>query len=249
MEHALQNLFNAYEEFSKGEQNRKVNPSVALLASLTIAVVASFSPTVKAASLAIAVALVQSALYGISFGRLAKSAAASSLVAVLVVTPLLLMNLLGIPARQDLIKWRSYAQVAIFALRVSASSLALFSAASYLGWQGLVAALSSLRAPPLLTQSLALMLRYIPLLTRDAFRVLVAREARLVGSSFRLRWLSLSSVVGSLVARSIRRALLLGMAMEARGGPPSPRWQLRLSWYDAFFLAASLLPLLGLWLL
>jgi len=241
-ERILSGLFDAYESIARGEREPAANPLAVLLAASATAAAAAFSASPLAAAAALLSAAAQAALLRVDARRVAKPLAAATALALAISLPLLAGAAWGVGGA--LVKWAGPPRVAAFVLRVAASSLALLAAAAHLGWWGLVAALAGLRLPSFFTLSLALMLRYVPLLTREAARMVLAREARRLSSGLGPTWLLLSTVVGDLVARSVRRAAALGMAMEARGGAPrAPVAQRGIGLREAALIASAAPPL------
>lgn len=77
--------------------------------------------------------------------------------------------------------------------------------------------LRRLRLPPVMLGTLALMYRYLPVLSEEARRMERARASRTFSHSRRQAWRNLSAVIGQLFIRSADRAERIYLAMCARG--------------------------------
>jgi cobalt/nickel transport system permease protein len=73
------------------------------------------------------------------------------------------------------------------------------------------------RLPPIMLTNLALMYRYLPVLTEESRRMQRARVSRTFGRGRRLAWHSISVILGQLFIRSAARAERIYLAMCARG--------------------------------
>jgi cobalt/nickel transport system permease protein len=73
------------------------------------------------------------------------------------------------------------------------------------------------RLPPIMLTNLALMYRYLPVLTEESRRMQRARASRTFGRGRRLAWHSISVILGQLFIRSAARAERIYLAMCARG--------------------------------
>lgn len=248
LDRVLDELFTTYEEVMKGGP-RSVSPAVVLVATLAVATVAALSSSATLGGAAMVSAVAQAVVLKVDLGRIVRPLALVALYAALVSIPPLVVQQAGFSAAEGVVKWSDPSSVTAFLLRVVAPSLALLSAASHLGWQGLVEAFSSMRLPPSFTFSLILMVRSVPMLIREVARMLAAREARRVTRSYRALWLTLSTVTGDLIARSLKRAVALGMVIEARGGIRSRAPGRCFKPGDALFMLVSLTPLLAPWLI
>jgi cobalt/nickel transport system permease protein len=77
--------------------------------------------------------------------------------------------------------------------------------------------LRRLRFPTVMLTTLALMYRYLPVLTEESRRMQRARASRTFSRSQRLAWRSLSVIIGQLFVRSAGRAERIYLAMCSRG--------------------------------
>jgi energy-coupling factor transporter transmembrane protein EcfT len=76
--------------------------------------------------------------------------------------------------------------------------------------------LSAVKAPKEIVRALSSTLVFIPILTKDACRMLAAREARIIKKNVSLSWKILSTVVGDLILRGFERAERIDRAVSAR---------------------------------
>ena len=74
-----------------------------------------------------------------------------------------------------------------------------------------------MRLPVVMLTTLALMYRYLPLLTEESRRMQRARASRTFLPGKRLAWRNLSEILGRLFLRSAERAERIYLAMCARG--------------------------------
>ncbi len=73
------------------------------------------------------------------------------------------------------------------------------------------------RLPAVLLTTLALMCRYLPVLSEESRRMQRARASRTFSSDRRLAWHNLTTIIGRLFTRSADRAERIYLAMCARG--------------------------------
>ena len=105
----------------------------------------------------------------------------------------------------------------LFVLRVAASAVMVVSVARLIGWRNLALGMQRLGVPREFTESMHLVLYYVPLLAAETIRLVSARKARSLGKQgLREEWRLLASAIGELMVRSMHKALVLGMAVEAR---------------------------------
>lgn len=139
-----------------------------------------------------------------------------------------------------------------FVFRVVVSA-AIFTSVTYLiGWRGVAAGLEGIHVPGEIVSLLNMVIVYVPLFLRDAFKMLSAREARLLKKpTVKDSWRILSTVVGDLILKGYRRAWSLGKAIEARSFASGCRLKAKrfsLTVKDLLLLSISLCILL-LWLI
>ncbi|ALL01527.1 ABC-type cobalt transport system, permease component [Pyrodictium delaneyi] len=135
----------------------------------------------------------------------------------LVVQPLVYAIVASFIISLPLILGGSHSEAVSFILRITASAAMVMSVARLVGWRSLAEGMQRLGVPREFTGSMYLVLRYTPLLAAEVLRLLVARRARsLSGRGLREEWRLLATAVGELLTRSVQRALVLSMALEAR---------------------------------
>jgi cobalt/nickel transport system permease protein len=151
--------------------------------------------------------------------------------------PLLDANQVSIAGFRVSAGWVSLLSILIrFVLSIS-SALLLIATTSF---PGICMALQRLGLPAIFTSQLLFLYRYIFVLTEEAMRVVRAREMRSFGKQGKdIR--SFSSIVGSLLARTIERAEKIYQAMLSRGFTGSMHSVREASFgrTDALFLAAT----------
>lgn len=107
-----------------------------------------------------------------------------------------------------------------FALALTRSTLCLFATvlfATTTPFSELLAVLRRLRLPAVMVTTLALMYRYLFVLTDETLRMRRARAARTFAAGQAPAWRALSSVIARLFLRASERAERIHAAMCARG--------------------------------
>jgi len=218
----LNGLAEVLETFSVERKDREGLPDPrALLISLTALTVAvSFSRGVYPPLVTLATTVLLATALGVRLRNLAKATMAISLFVLAVTLPMALYQTLlnrSSPSDPIALLW----SIAPLLLRCIAATSVLVLMAQSLGLTGLITGLRGLRVPPRALFALTLFLRYVPIMLRDATRLLSAREARIIASSnaneIKSSWFVLSTVAGSLLIKGFERAYRLQMALKARG--------------------------------
>lgn len=108
----------------------------------------------------------------------------------------------------------------VFLAVILKSNLCLF-AMLLLGWTTpfpeILHALRHARVPGAMLTTLALMVRYLPVLAEESQRMQRARASRTFSPRRRVAWGSLATIIGQLFIRSADRAERIYLAMCARG--------------------------------
>jgi cobalt/nickel transport system permease protein len=128
--------------------------------------------------------------------------------------------------------------------------LALMALVSTTRFNDLLAGLQKLGFPGLLVIQLGFLYRYIFVLIDRAHHILRARAGRkLRGLGFRNEINTATSMIGSLMIRSINTAENINVAMQARGfdGKWRTLTRLKISRYDVLFVIISLSFVFGLY--
>jgi len=81
----------------------------------------------------------------------------------------------------------------------------------------LLQVLRELKLPTVMLTTLALMYRYLPVLSEESRRMQRARASRTFRSSRRLAWENLATILGHLFIRTTERAERIYLAMCSRG--------------------------------
>jgi len=84
-------------------------------------------------------------------------------------------------------------------------------------FQDILQELRRWRFPPVMLTTLALMYRYLPVLSEESRRMARARYSRTFSGKRRAAWQNLSLIIGQLFIRSAERAERIYLAMCARG--------------------------------
>ncbi|ABM80112.1 energy-coupling factor transporter transmembrane component T family protein [Hyperthermus butylicus] len=132
-------------------------------------------------------------------------------------TPIVYVLASSMVISAPLIVMGRHGEAELLILRVVASTIVVVSVARLIGWRGLALGMRRLGVPGEFAESMHLVLYYVPLLAAETIRLISARKARsLRRQRLRKEWRLLSSTIGELVVRSMHRALVLSMAVEAR---------------------------------
>jgi len=194
------------------------DPRALLISFTALTVAVSFSRSVHPPLVTLAMTALLAAVLGVRLRNLAKATMAISLFVLAVTLPMALyqtlLNRLS-PSDPIALLWN----IAPLLLRCIAATSVLVLMAQSLGLTGLITGLRGLRVPPRAVFVLTLFLRYVPIMLRDATRLLSAREARIVTNSNEIKssWFVLSTIAGSLLIKGFERAYRLQMALRARG--------------------------------
>ncbi len=160
----------------------------------------------------------------------ATALASNYLSAALAVLPFSILALRDRAARKVLIYVTSFSLVVALPLlvagRVSAGGFVVrvFSSSGFFvymvrltGWEGIVKALGEAGLPEELALSLRLLPYQLYVALKDLNSLVLARRARTFSSRTRDVWWALSTAVGSLLLKGIRRAGTVSLALKARG--------------------------------
>jgi len=208
------------EAFSveRGDREGLPDPRALLVSLIALAIAVSFSRSIYPPIIVLAMSIPLSRALGVKLRSMARVATAISAFVLAVTLPMALYRAyLDDSSLSNLV---ALAQVlAPLLVRCVAATLMLVLMAQSLGLTGLITGLRGLRVPPKALFVLMLFLRYVPIMLRDAARLLSAREARMASGTNRIKssWLVLSTVAGSLFIRGFDRAYRLQMAFKARG--------------------------------
>ncbi len=201
----------------------KYNPRVALLSSVMLASLVSFSRNMLVYLLVIALSIVIVLDSRRIAGKWLKVIALTLAMVTLVSTPIPL--LIGVEevfyfevGGIAIHVFREGLEEAIhLVLRTTAASSIFTAFIMTLGWRGVYLGLRELGLPSSLGYMVVFYIRYIPIFSRDIVRFLLGREARRFSKGLRGIWSSLPTVVGEIFLRGFDRAFRLELALEARG--------------------------------
>lgn len=199
------------------------NPRVAMLSAVLLTGVAAFS-----GSLIIPLLIVSASFALITFARSqvvvwAKITLIALIWSAVISSPLLFtypgeaqlhahLGVLSLSISRDGVNVAS-----LFILRVASAAAIFASLTLTLGWRGIIVGLKGLYVPRELIALLGVSIVQIPLFMRDALRMLLAREARVM-KRFGVKsvWQVLSTVVGDLLIIGLARSSRVDKAIRAR---------------------------------
>lgn len=233
----------------RGEGRVFLDNRAILISFLALTVAVSFSRTMHAPLIALSVGLLIAWALKVKIRSLLKVMVAMTGFVIAITLPMALYQAyLTYAVRMDfitVITTTIASNVIPLLLRSVAAITIVTLMVQSLGLTGLIKGLKGLRFPSSLLFVIMVYMRYIPLMLRQAAKIISAREARLVSKVNRVKssWLILSTVIGSLFTRGFDRAYRLQMTFKARGldfelipGPTN-----RMSLLDFTLIALSLI--------
>lgn len=219
----LEGLASTFDLLNSGSDGFNLNPTTTVFSAFILTMVATFSDDY----------MLQTLLFSISFGFIlltrahiytwAKTTFLVTLWAIIVSIPIpIIINgevvvKLSIGFTELMVSREGVNMATEFILRVLVSTSVLTSFTTVIGWRGIILGLEGLKIPKEITSLFKVSIINMPLVFRDASRMLSAREARLMGKSkLKESWAALSTVIGDLLIRGCERALRLEKAVKAR---------------------------------
>ncbi len=210
MEKLLGELAEAMESLTSIARPR-ARPLAVLLSSILSASLVAFSSSPYTLVIGLALLPFYTATVGSVPGRVLRAMLPVLLFSGAMVLP---MALLGGP--------RMAAALAVARAGLAAAYVAAGFAG--LGVNGLAAALSEIRAPRGLVDTLTLFMRFAPTYARELSKMLLARASRIYSySGFRDRLEMLGDAAGDLIVRGYSHAWRLSLALSARWVNQQPR--------------------------
>lgn len=202
--------------FNTGTGNT-FNPVIFLVSTLTLTVLASFNSKIPVSLLIILFSLIFVIVFNPSSLKLWLKVLLFTLTWTLLVSlPLIVSHWV------NQFQWfsagghLSSTELTSFLLKPTSASAVFTSMLLAGGGGSFIMGLNEVKAPKEIVRSLSSTLVFIPILTKDACRMLAAREARIVKESVSLSWKILSTVVGDLILRGFERAEKVDRAISAR---------------------------------
>ncbi len=187
------------------------------LASLTLLAVADQSPITHAVILLVVYAL--SYLSRISLARHLTRSMAITVPAALIVTPRVILSLVGVQASGSGSVYGEGVYLLLFTLRVAAASSALILLMLSTGFNRILSCLRWLKVPSMLVWTMTMTHRYLVLLASDLYTLTLARESRLHKErGFKEAWREGGALLGSFLMRSIERSERVHLAVQSRNG-------------------------------
>ncbi|RLE87285.1 MAG: hypothetical protein DRN04_18365 [Thermoprotei archaeon] len=160
-----------------------------------------------------------------------------------IVKPLILILLIVFIVSIPLIIFKPGPYVYLFAARVIASTITFIFILRVIGWHNVLSFLHLIKVPSEIVFIINQTIRFIPLFSNEVLKILVAREARIVGGSWSLRRI-LSTTISDVVLRSFYRAWVFGLALNARtlsGGVVQGSYgKIGLRVFDVYLFLASI---------
>lgn len=220
----LNGVAEVFETFSIERKSRKgsFGPRALLISFTALTAAASFSRGVHPPLIVLATAILFSRALDVELKRVTRAVALISMFVLAVTLPMALYQAYLNQAPPSDLSTFLLGLVSLLLRCVAATSTLVLMTQS-LGLTGLIEALKGLKVPSKALFILMFFLRYIPIMLRDAVKLLSAREARIVSSSAKLKtyWLVLSTVVSGLLIKGFEKAHRLQMALKARGLDPN----------------------------
>jgi cobalt/nickel transport system permease protein len=224
----LEGLAETINTLNYDSSSKFFNPSIAMLSTLILTGLASFSLNFKLQLLILFLSFLLMLLARSRIYPWLKIIAITTLWAATVSTPLIFTFSGGLASVTlgwvELgISLEGLYLMIMFTIRVVAAASVFTAFIFILGWRGVIDGLRGLKVPGSIVSLISLSIVYIPFLIREMVRMLSAREARIVRKTgFRKLWYVLASVVGDLILRSYEHAWRLEKAIKARSLKPNP---------------------------
>ncbi|MEM2905798.1 MAG: cobalt ECF transporter T component CbiQ [Candidatus Bathyarchaeia archaeon] len=146
--------------------------------------------------------------------------------------------------------WQGAERLAFFVVRVWVCVASVFLLGLTTRFAAVLEAMRRLGVPRLFVDTLMMTYRYLFLFVEEAYRLVVAREARTLLPEGRLRFFrSLGGVLGALFIRAYERGERVYLAMASRGYPSLQAPRHERSWHtpEVVILAAVFLYCLSIW--
>lgn len=107
--------------------------------------------------------------------------------------------------------------VNMFIIRTLSSSIIFVLMLRIIGWWNLIRGLELIKTPRIIIEMVYQTVKFIPLFLSETLKLLMAREARVLGKTNTHHiWGSLSSIVAELMVKAYHKSAMLNMALSAR---------------------------------
>jgi len=135
----------------------------------------------------------------------------------LMVKPIIYITILALVVSSPILISNVNVDVYKFILRVIASTVIFTITLRLIGWMNIIKGLNIVRTPRELVKMIQHTVKFIPLFLTEVLKMLIAREARVLGKPSKRRiWKVLATIVSDVVLKSNYRAWKLSLALEAR---------------------------------
>ncbi|MEM3872101.1 MAG: energy-coupling factor transporter transmembrane component T [Nitrososphaeria archaeon] len=200
------------------EPNYQFNPTILLLASLTLTIISSFNSAITLSLYLIALSF----FLLIYFNKPCVKIWVKVVTFVLFWTILISVPLIFYSQTKPLIFFTKSEtfylpeEIIRFILKPVTAS-AIFTALFITGGaKNFVKGLEAIKIPKEVVELFSMTILFIPIFARDAYKFLSAREARIVSNNIKLKWGMLTSIVGDMLFKGLERANNIKRAIEAR---------------------------------
>ncbi len=130
---------------------------------------------------------------------------------------ILVLSLMVLVVSAPILLLRGLSSVSMFLARTISSTIVFILMIRVIGWWNIVGGLEKIRAPRILVEMIYQTVKFIPLFLGETLKLLVARDARILGKTrISSLWRVLSSIVGELIVKAYYRSTILDMALRAR---------------------------------
>lgn len=164
-----------------------------------------------------------------------------------IVKPLTLILLIVFAASTPLIIFKHSFYAYLFAARVIASTITFIFILRVIGWRNVFSFLHLIKVPSEIVFIINQTIRFIPLFSNEVLKILIAREARVIGARWSLRRI-LSSAISDILLRSFYRAWVFSLTLNARtlsGGIVQGKYgKIRLRIFDIYLFLTSIFTVL-----
>ncbi len=135
----------------------------------------------------------------------------------IVLKNILILSLMVLVVSAPVLLLRGFSSVSMFLARTISSTIVFILMIRVVGWWNIVGGLEKIRVPRILVEMIYQTAKFIPLFLGETLKLLVARDARILGKTrISSLWRVLSSIVGELIVKAYYRSTILDMALRAR---------------------------------
>lgn len=214
----LSEIYEIIEVFERENYPPKFNPSIALLSALVLTISTSLSNNILHQIMTLIFSIVVLIYTKSPFKPWFKIVLFTTALSIMITSPYLFTLTRGSSSvNKEVFHFINSYDVLAFIMRTASSVSIFVSFLTVLGWHGVLDGLASFKVPKSVLLMISIVIVNIPLIIREIFKFLLAREARIISKmNLKTAWYLLSSVAGDLLIRCYYRSWMLNKALRAR---------------------------------